>query len=100
MRQYQLLALRKDRLKDYVLLAAITCYDLCIRIEICLLECQSVLACLQSGEAQHYTSKVAAYLEVFGVGMPIYVTPVLMAGVAIPGRESSKCIMYLIDDVF
>jgi hypothetical protein len=30
-------------------------------------------------------------LEVFGVGMPIYVTPVLFAGLGIPGGEHSKC---------
>ena len=84
-------ALRKGRLKDYVLLAAITCYSMCIRIEICLLEYQSVLAGLQSGDAHHYASKVAAYLEVFGVGMPIYVTPVLFTGLAISGGEFSKC---------
>lgn len=86
-------ALRKSRLKDYVLLAAITCYSLCIRIQICLLEYHSVLAGLQSAEAQHYASKVAAYLEVFGVGMPIYVSPVLFTGLAIPGGEYSKRIV-------
>ena len=84
-------ALRMGRLKDYVLLAAITCYSLCIRIELCLLECQNILAGLQNGEVQHYASKAVAYLEVFGVGMPIYVSPVLFMGLAIPGGEYSKC---------
>ena len=85
--------------KDYVLLLTITCYALCIRIE----KRQSVPTGLQSGEALHYASKAVTYLEVLGVGIPSFLTPVLMAGVSIPSGDSSKRIsltMYFSDIIY
>ena len=84
-------ALRRGKLKNFILLAAITCYTLCIQIELICLENPSVVGGLFSLGAKYCSAKIATYLEVFGVGMPIYVTPVLFAGLALPDGDSSSC---------
>ena len=61
--------------------------------EICFLECNNILLGRNNIKAQQYASKIARYLEVFGVGMPIYLFPVLFASLAIPDGMTSKCML-------